>query len=248
MLNPASLARYAVSKAFVDPLSKQLQTNLLGTFYALFVRQLGFYLIELNSGRLRGGSAAYRAAMSRIDATKTATSPKQPESTPKPVTVTIAVIGQVKAGKSSLVNCLLGEQRAAVDVLPLTHAVERYDLHMDDRSDRLVLLDTPGYSDAGATAEQLSDTFEAARNADLVLLVLDVRSPAKQADVATLEKLEAWFRKEHRLKPPSIVGVLSKIDGLSPVMEWSPPYSWESPSRPKEQNIRSHGFCPQHVR
>ena len=240
VLNPTSLARFAVSKAFVDPLSKQLQTNLLGTFYALFVRQLGFYLIELNSGRLRAGSAAYRAAMKRLDADATSsTSTEPPESKPKPVTVTIAVIGQVKAGKSSLVNCLLGEQRAAVDVLPLTQAVQRYDLHLDDRSDRLILLDTPGYSDAGATAEQLSDTFEAVRNADLVLLVLDVRSPAKQADVATLEKLEAWFRNEHRLKPPSIVGVLSKIDGLSPVMEWSPPYSWESPRRPKEQNIRA---------
>ena len=49
------------------------------------------------------------------------------------VTVTIAVIGQVKAGKSSLVNCLLGEQRAAVDVLPLTQTVQRYDLRLEDR-------------------------------------------------------------------------------------------------------------------
>ena len=240
VFNPTSLARYAVSKAFVEPLSQQLQTNMLGAFYALFVRQLGFYLIELNSGRLRGGSAAYRAAMQRLEAAPTsAADENQPASTPVAVTVTIAVIGQVKAGKSSLVNCLLGEQRAAVDILPLTNAVQRYDLKLDDNSDRLVLLDTPGYSDSGATAEQLSDTFEAVRNADLVLLVLDVRSPAKQADVATLDKLDAFFREKHRLKPPSIVGVVSKIDGLSPMMEWSPPYSWDEPTRLKEQNIRA---------
>ncbi len=240
VFNPTSLARYAVSKAFVEPLSQQLQTNMLGAFYALFVRQLGFYLIELNSGRLRGGSAAYRAAMQRLEAAPVGgTADNQPATAASVVTVTIAVIGQVKAGKSSLVNCLLGEQRAAVDVLPLTHAVQRYDLKMDENSDRLVLLDTPGYSDSGATAEQLSDTFEAVRNADLVLLVLDVRSPAKQADVATLDKLDAWFREQHKFKPPSIVGVVSKIDGLSPIMEWSPPYSWEEPTRPKEQNIRA---------
>ena len=239
VVNPTSIARYAVSKMFVDPLSKQLQTNLLGAFYAMFVRQLGFYLIELNSGRLRGGAAAYRSSMQKLEAPSSeATSDSQP-SPPAPVTVTIAVIGQVKAGKSSLVNCLLGEQRAAVDVLPLTRNVQRYDLKIDQQSDRLVLLDTPGYSDAGATPEQLAETFEAVKNADLVLLVLDVRSPAKQADVTTLDKLDAWFRDQHRFKPPSIVGVVSKIDGLSPVMEWSPPYSWESPDRPKEHNIRA---------
>ena len=238
LLNPTSLARYAVSKAFLDPLSKQLQTNILGTFYALFIRQLGFYLIELNSGRLRGGSAAYRSMMRRMEPIPSKEAGETLESTPTPVTVTIAVIGQVKAGKSSLVNCLLGERQAAVDVLPLTRAVQRYDLRLDDQADRLVLLDTPGYSDVGATPEQLSDTFEAVRNADLVLLVLDVRSPAKQADVMTLEKLSAWFIEQHRFKPPSIVGVVSKIDGLSPVMEWSPPYSWEAPTRLKERNIR----------
>ena len=239
VFNPTSLARYAVSRAFITPLSQQLQTNLLGTFYALFVRQLGFYLIELNSGRLRGGSAAYRASMKKLDPDQPTRTDETPVAPTPPVTVTIAVIGQVKAGKSSLINCLLGEQQAAVDVLPLTRAVQRYDLKLDDQSDRLILLDTPGYSDSEATPAQLADTFEAVRNADLVLMVLDVRSPAKQADLKTLEKLAAWFREQHRVKPPTIVGVVSKIDGLSPVMEWSPPYQWESPNRPKEHSIRA---------
>lgn len=242
LMNPTSLARYAVSKAFVDPVSQQIQNNMLGAFYALFIQQLGHYLIELNSGRLRGGSARYRAAMRKMDRTEPAlissTEGSQP-TTQEPVTVTIAVIGQVKAGKSSLVNCLLGEQRAAVDILPLTQNVQRYDLRVEDQSERLILLDTPGYSDAGATPEQLRETREAVRNADLVLLVMDVRSPAKQADVATLDDLAAYFRQEHQFKPPTIIGVISKIDGLSPVMEWQPPYVWETGNRPKEQNIRS---------
>ena len=235
--DPTALGRYAVSKAFVNPVVNQLQTNSLATFYMLFVRQLGFYLIELNSGRLRGGSDRYRDVMKSLKST-TSDAPNVPAKT-EPVTVTIAVIGQVKAGKSSLVNCLLGQQQAAVDILPLTYAVQRYDLHLNDQSDRLILLDTPGYSDSGATREQLQETFEAVRNADLVLLVLDVRSPAKQADMSTLERLEEWFREQRRLKPPSIVGVISKIDGLSPIMEWEPPYSFEHPVRPKELNLKA---------
>jgi predicted GTPase len=233
------LGRYAVSKVVVDPVTKQLQAGILGTFFTLYLRQVGKYLVELNSGRLRGGAAAYRKAMRKLEPSPTASGKGvAPDVAPaEPLTVTIAVIGQVKAGKSSLVNCLMNDQRAAVDVLPLTRNVDRYELKLEESRDRLVLLDTPGYSDAGATPAQIEATREAVRQADLILLVMAATSPAKQADVAMLTELKSWFRSQNRLKPPPIIGVVSKIDGLRPVMEWSPPYDWEQPSRPKEQSI-----------
>lgn len=238
VMNPVNLGRFAVSKVFVDPVTQQIQTNLLGAFFMLYLRQVGFYLIELNSGRLRGGSARYRQVMARLQPGADALAAATSETTFEPVTVTIAIIGQVKAGKSSLTNCLLGDQQAAVDVLPLTRNVARYELRLDESKDKLILLDTPGYSDAGATLEQLTATREAARHADVILLVMDARSPAKQADVKMMADLGSWFREQQRFKPPSVVGVISKIDGLSPIMEWSPPYDWERPSRPKEHSIR----------
>ena len=245
VMNPfAGIARYAASKVFVDPVTQLVQNNVFGTFFTLYLRQVGFYLIELNSGRLRGGSARYRSAMSRLDGRpREAAGADNAVSTKvalshEPVTVTIAIIGQVKAGKSSLANCLLGEQRAAVDILPLTQDVARYELRLDETNDRLVLLDTPGYSDAGATREQLKATREAVRQADLILLVMAATSPAKQADATMVSELFGWFREQHHLKPPPVVGVVSKIDGLSPVMEWSPPYDWSQPVRSKEVSIR----------
>ena len=245
VMNPlAGLARFAASKAFVDPVTKQVQNNVFGAFFMLYLRQVGFYLIELNSGRLRGGSARYRSAMAKFEGTPRETTVTGNAITtgatarPEPVSVTIAIIGQVKAGKSSLANCLLGEQQAAVDVLPLTQDVTRYELKLEESNDRLVLLDTPGYSDAGATREQLSATREAVRQADLILLVMAATSPAKQADAKVLAELYGWFRSQHHLKPPPFVGVVSKIDGLSPMMEWSPPYDWSQPTRPKEVSIR----------
>jgi uncharacterized protein len=239
LLNPINIARYFVSRLAVEPLTQQLQQNLLGTFYTLYVRQAGYYLIELNSGRLRGGSKRYREVMRRIteSVVPSPTSPAPATTAVAPVTITLAVIGQVKAGKSSLVNCLLGGQQAVTDILPATQTVQRFTLTWPERSDRLVLLDTPGYSDAGATPQQLKETREAARQADLLLLVLDVRSPAKEADAAMLRDLRVWFAGQPRLKPPPLIAVLNKIDGLSPVMEWSPPYHWQSPVRPKERNI-----------
>lgn len=236
VFNPASIGRYAMSKAFVDPVTKQLQAGLLGACFTYYMRQVGYYLIELNSGRLRGGAARYRGAMHQLEFGGLAENDSV-EASVEPITVTIAVVGQVKAGKSSLVNCLLENQRAAVDVLPLTKGVDRYELHLEDSRDRLILLDTPGYRDAGATREQIESTREAVRQADLILFVMAATSPAKQADVAMADDLNGWFREQHRLKPPPMVGVVSKIDGLRPVMEWSPPYDWEHPSRPKAQSI-----------
>ncbi|MDZ4683660.1 MAG: hypothetical protein SH850_01145, partial [Planctomycetaceae bacterium] len=63
------------------------------------------------------------------------------------------------------------------------------------------------------------------------------RSPAKEADAAMVRDLREWFAGQPRLKAPPLVAVLNKIDGLSPVMEWSPPYDWRSPVKPKERNI-----------
>lgn len=235
-MNPLSIGRYALSRMVSGTVTQHVQDGLLGMFFTMYMRQVGYYLIELNSGRLRGGTSEYRRRMLQLD--RPAVHGQAVSTAVEPLTVTIAIVGQVKAGKSSLVNCLLGDQRAAVDVLPLTKGVDRYELQLKESTDRLVLLDTPGYSDAGATPDQFESTREAVRQADLILMVMAATSPAKQADCKMLEELTTWFIAQHRLKPPPMIGVVSKIDGLRPVMEWSPPYDWEHPSRPKEQSIR----------
>jgi small GTP-binding protein len=237
-LNPINIGRYLASRFAMQPLTQQLQQNLLGTFYTLYLRQAGHYLIELNSGRLKGGSRRYRDVMCRMHGESgPVAEPASAPAPPEAVTITIAVIGQVKAGKSSLINCLLKEEQATVDVLPSTQHVHRHRLEWPDRAEMLVLLDTPGYSDAGATDEQRNETREAIRQSDLVLLVLDVRSPARDADAAVMDDLQQWMSKQPRFKPPTVIAVLNKIDGLSPVLEWSPPYDWREPSRPKEKTI-----------
>jgi len=242
LLNPVNLGRYFVSKLAVDPLSKELQGSFLTAFYLIYLRQVGYYLIEMNSGRLRGGTKRYRAVMDRLvpGAATTATHGMHETLHPGPVDVTIAVIGQVKAGKSSLVNCLLGDQRATVDVLPSTQQVNRYRvdrLGEAGTKEMLTLLDTPGYADAGASEGQFEETLKAVRQADLVLLVMDAKSPAKRADQDVLNRLSAWYTEHPHLKTSPMVGVITKIDALSPLMEWQPPYDWTRPTRPKEESI-----------
>jgi hypothetical protein len=71
----------------------------------------------------------------------------------------------------------------------------------------------------------------------LILLVLHARNPARETDVVFLEKLRDFFQAHPELKMPPILGVMTHIDLLSPMMEWSPPYDWQQPQRSKEQQI-----------
>src|SRR5262249_30099589 len=167
--------RYAASQVGLSKPLQMLQQNLLIWFYTAFVHRTGTYLIELNSGRLRVGAGRYRELLRRHapDGQHEATPPaptapeKEPEDEVRRVTLTL--MGQVKAGKSSLINALLGEQRAITDVLPATSEVQRYELQPQGIPTRLVLLDTVGYAHTGPKADQVKATREAAQQSDLQL-------------------------------------------------------------------------------
>jgi len=155
--------------------------------------------------------------------------------------LTIGLIGQVSAGKSSLVNCIIAEADAAVDVLPQTKLVKRYSLPLEQsdssRKMNIVLLDSPGYGESGADPQQLAEIETALAESDMILLAIDAHSPARSADVQTLKKIADRFEKIPHLKPPPIIAVLTHIDLLPPVREWSPPYNLENPKTPKAKAI-----------
>lgn len=66
LLNPFNLAQWGTSKVTNDTVTNNLQSELLAGLYVRFVRQLGCYLIEMNSGRLRAGADTYRSAFGDI--------------------------------------------------------------------------------------------------------------------------------------------------------------------------------------
>jgi predicted GTPase len=239
--------RYLTSKVGVSRPLQMLQDNLIAWFYTAYVHRLGTYLIELNSGRLRVGARRYQELHAAWKSDQQSPTGEQavPGPAPPPADaaeqvqrITLTVMGQVKAGKSSFINALLGEQRATTDVLPTTAEVTRYELQPQGIPTRLILLDTVGYAHTGPREDQLRATEEAAQQSDLLILVLHARNPARQADLEMLTRLRQWFVKHHELKPPPILGIMTHIDLLSPAMEWAPPYDWTQPQRPKEQQIR----------
>jgi predicted GTPase len=235
--NPVNIARYWSSRLTADPVTTELQTEVLAVIYLRFMRQMGFYLIEMNSGRLRGGADAYRRAFPGAGARAQTQSAGSPLSAMAVQPVTVALVGQVSSGKSSLINALTGVQQAAVDILPETRNVARYQLPVGDPPVSITLLDTPGYGESGASADQMKQIRTAMLESNAVLVVMDAHSPAREADRRTIRELEDWYRSQPRFKPPPMLAVLTHIDLLRPVLEWSPPYEWREPTKEKEKSI-----------
>lgn len=231
VFNPiATGARYVGTQFGLNKPWLKFQENLQLWFYSAFVNRLGSYLIELYSGRLQRGAARHRELFGQqISGDGEPTGPERP--------VSIVVVGQTKAGKSSLINALLGERKAETDVVEATSEITRYELKPKNVNAALMLADTVGYANEGPRQDQLRVTEKAARDADVILLVMHARNPARQADLDLLKKLALFFQANPDLKRPPIVGVVTHIDLLSPSMEWSPPYDWTKPSRPKEHSI-----------
>lgn len=227
VIQPLSLGRFLLSEGAAAPVRKRVKENVLFALYASFLREFGFYLVEMHSGRLRAGSDRYKEFLSGGAKAK-----RESED------VTVALVGQTGAGKSSLVNCLFRERRADTDVLPSTSGVQRHRLKLPEGASEVVLLDTPGYGTEGATKAQQEEVQRAWRGADLVLLVMDVQNLARSTDLELVREHARRMEDEPHRKPPPVLGVLTHVDRLSPVLEWDPPYDWEEPERPKEQSIR----------
>ncbi len=220
-------------------LATEMSTSLLGrvsklplrTFQkwvlAFFINRVGLYAIELYSGR---------AVLPEPIA---APAPGQPEPVcppcggPRLEPLSILVCGQTKSGKSTLVNALCDSLCAPVDCIPCTADIAAYRLCREGLLDG-VILDTPGY---GQNATWLDESQAELDRVDLILLVIQGPSAAREADARFSQAVRQYFLKRLDRLPPPVVVVASKIDQFRPAREWSPPYDVNRPERPKEQRI-----------
>ena len=259
LVDPTSFVRQLVSAWTVDSTTRELKAGILQAFYCVFLQRVGYYLIELNSGRLKLGADRYRQQLGdfplRSTVNQSSTTAGHTGSDTAAHTaahnitanedaaqpLVIAVVGQVSAGKSTVINSLLGEQLAAVDILPTTSHAARYRLSLPHGTQPLELLDTVGY---GEVTDSFDRQLALAQDSDLVLLVMNASHPAKDLDVRFVSQWRAALQQQLHRKPPPLIGVLSHIDRLRPIPEWSPPYELAperaaADARPKALSIRA---------
>lgn len=133
----------------------------------------------------------------------------------------IVVVGEFNAGKSALVNALLGDKILAEGVTPTTTRVtlvkwgEQAQEHVVDQDWALFthplallreinIVDTPGTNAIIRRHERLTDEF--VPRSDLVLFVTSADRPMSESERQFLERIRAWGKK--------VVIALNKIDIL----------------------------------
>jgi predicted GTPase len=133
------------------------------------------------------------------------------------------VLGQVNAGKSSLVNALKQQCVAGVDPLPATDGFHYYAMTLANELD-VHLIDSPGLDGDPATSKRL---LQEAVKADLLLWVSQANQPAKALDQQFLTQWNDYFAAKLARRKPPIVLVTTHNDRLPPTGSWSPPYNLE---------------------
>ena len=178
-----------------------------------FVRRTGYYAIQLYGKQMVLDDAEPADAplrQSKRDAgaicKRTAMLDKEP--------LRILVVGQKKSGKSSLINALFGQYRAATDVVPRTDRVEPYVMEREGLQ-QAVILDTAGY-DIADPEKMLRPWIDHLHGCDMVVCVCSAASAAREADRRFLSELRAEFQRNPDRHMPVVIAALTQIDRLRP--------------------------------
>jgi uncharacterized protein len=222
VLNPIAAVFSEARRTLQGFATNELSALLADRVARIVTEEIGRAAINLYSGRLQ-------ADMDELGEDRLA-APAEP---PPPLRILIA--GKVNAGKSSLLNALFGEVKAAVDVLPATDRANAYLLGESAARPAIELIDTVGLD----RPEQIDGLAELAAGSDLVVWVSAANDAARQLDRELLERLRARFREDPVLDISPVLVVMSHIDRLRPYQEWSPPYDVAQPQGIKAGNIRS---------
>src|SRR2546423_6128450 len=134
------------------------------------------------------------------------------------------VVGEVKSGKSSLLNALFGNEFAKVDVLPATDRVYIFRYGTDEKSTEVSsklterylpipflrdfnVVDTPGTNTMVKEHQMVAEDFMP--RADIVLFVFSVANPWTQSNWEFLDFLQKTWLK-------NVIFVLQQIDVREP--------------------------------
>jgi len=122
---------------------------------------------------------------------------------------TIALLGRPNAGKSTLLNQLIGTKVAIVTSKPQTTRNRILGIHTDEQA-QMIFIDTPGIHKGRSklTKNMVRLAYEVAKEADVLLVMQDVSQPL---DVETKKMIQHFIENEAHKKR---IHILNKVDKI----------------------------------
>ncbi len=126
--------------------------------------------------------------------------------------IRLLVIGQISAGKSTVINRLAGSAVAETDMSPTTPGLTKHSLDIEGITYSVV--DSQGIDGSEAVAEAL---LEQALECDQLLWIVRANRPARAPDVEMLDMINAAFANRPMRRVPPITVVANAVDQLLPL-------------------------------
>jgi GTPase SAR1 family protein len=204
LVNPVGAVLGEVRDHVTDKVLAKVGHSLQTGLKSLLLQEVAQAGIHLYSGRLKVSDAelsAYESEALSLAQDRKA-DPREP--------LQLLVLGQVSAGKSSLINAVIDSLSAEVDRLPTTDRVTVYPVTLGDTS--VHLIDTPGVV---GDEETVADLLAAILQADLLIWVARATQPARAADQALWAATRAAYEADPAKRRPPVLLVVSHIDLVS---------------------------------
>lgn len=122
---------------------------------------------------------------------------------------TVAIIGRSNVGKSTLLNCLLGEKISIVSSKPQTTRTRILGV-VHTEGAQIAFLDTPGLHKPEhlLNRRMIRTAVEALEEADLLYMLMDATSAPGSGDMAAIKYMKEALDK----RPRPVILVVTKID------------------------------------
>ncbi len=225
-LNPLKVVSDLSREQLTASMTKGVVSDMQYAAKQALLDEVAAVAIDLYSGRFSLEESEVQSSnIAKLDKQRVATDLES---------VRIVMVGQISSGKSSIINLLMQQFAAEVDVLPSTNSVTVYRTKVNEVEINVV--DSQGLDGKESTEQQiLAEMIQA----DLVLWVLKANQSARDLDKQLNEKFELYYADAKNIsrKKPVVITVLNQVDRLNPTQEWQPPYDLIKPTAAKANTI-----------
>ncbi|MCF1708711.1 50S ribosome-binding GTPase [Tabrizicola sp. J26] len=128
----------------------------------------------------------------------------------------VMVVGQVSAGKTSLINALSGCDMAETDVVPTTQGLVSHQIELSGIG--FTFVDSEGIDGSDMVEERL---LEQLMQCDLVLWVVRANRPARAPDLALLSRFRESFASDFARRRPRVIVAVNAVDNLLEGWPWA---------------------------